>query len=179
LKIGEGKVCIALSFFWQNILEKSSRYGAMKFAMKIMKNKLNILVILAIGVSLVLGCGISERIQKSISGDSKTTKSSNSKTTSPDESLADKAIDSVADGETTGVPECDEVIKIFEDQSKSNDDNWMVKATRDYAVGIIKKSFRESIEKNKDDKTKMAANCKDYKSKLEKALAEEKAKPKE
>jgi hypothetical protein len=141
-----------------------------------MKNNLSIVLISAIFMSLVLGCGISDKIQKAVEGD-KTSKSGTSN--GDDKTLEDKAIESVADGETTGVPECDDVIKIFSDQSKSKDDNFIVKATRDYAIGIIKKSFREDIEKNKADKVKMAENCKDYKQKLEKYLAEEKAKAKE
>ena len=141
-----------------------------------MKNKLSIVLILTVFASLVLGCGLSSRIQKAVEGDKSGTSKSN---TGDDKTLTDKAIDTVADGETTGVPECDEVIQLFEDQSKTKDDNWVVKATRDYAVGLIKKSFREDIEKNKSDKTKMAENCRDYKKKLDKYLAEENAKGKQ
>ncbi len=144
-----------------------------------MKNKLSIIIIVAIGLSLILGCGISERLQKAVEGDPKTTKSNDGKTNPTSETITDKAIDAVADGETTGIPECDAVIQIFENESKSTEDNWVVKATRDYFVGAIKKSFRESFEQNKNDKTKMIESCKDYKTKLEKYLAEEKAKVKE
>ncbi len=144
-----------------------------------MKNKLSIFILVAIGLSLVLGCGISERLQKAVEGDSKTTKSNDGKTNPTSETITDKAIDAVADGETTGIPECDAVIQIFENESKTPEDNWIIKASRDAAVGIIKKSFRESLEQNKEDKTKMTENCIYYKTKLDKYLAEEKAKVKE
>lgn len=138
-----------------------------------MKNKLNVLLILPLIVFTALGCGLVQRIQRTAAGDS-----SNSQPVASDsnKSLTDRAIEDVADGETTGVPECDEVIRIFADQSRSEDDNWATKATRDYVIGQIKKSFRESIEQNKGDKEKMAQQCRDYKVQLEKQLKSEKEK---
>ncbi len=141
-----------------------------------MKNNLSILLILAIFMSLVLGCGISERIQKAVEGD-KTSKSGTAN--GDDKSLTDKAINSVADGETSGVPECDEVIAIIDQQLESKDDNWMSKAAKGYIFGQFKKSIKESMEKEKGDKTKLAEQCKDMKKQVMKALEEGKAKGKE
>ncbi len=141
-----------------------------------MKNNLSILLILAIFMSLVLGCGISERIQKAVEGD-KTSKSGTAN--GDDKSLTDKAIDTVADGESTGVVECDEVISIIDKQMESKDDDWMSKAAKGYVFGQIKKGIKESVEKNKEDKTKLAEQCKDMKKQVMKALEEEKAKGKE
>lgn len=141
-----------------------------------MKNNLSIVLVLAVFMALVLGCGISDRIQKAVEGD-KTSKSGTSG--GNDKSLTDKTIESVADGETTGVPECDEVIATIDQQLNSKDDNWMSKAAKGYLFGQIKKSIKESVEKNKEDKTKLAEQCKDMKKQVDKALAEEKAKPKE
>jgi hypothetical protein len=141
-----------------------------------MKNNLSILLILAIFMSLVLGCGISDRIQKAVEGD-KTSKSGTAN--GDDKSLTDKAIDTVADGESTGVAECDEVISMIDKQVESKDDDWMSKAAKGYVFGQIKKGIKESVEKNKEDKTKLAEQCKDMKKQVMKALEEEKAKGKE
>lgn len=140
-----------------------------------MKNKLSIVLVLAVFMSMVLGCGISDRIQKAVEGDSKSTKSGNS-TSKGDESLTDKAIDSVADGETTGIAECDEVIQIIEDQTKNAEDGWGAKAMYGFIFAQIKKSIKESVEKNKDDKAKVIDNCREFKKQVEKALAEQKSK---
>jgi hypothetical protein len=145
-----------------------------------MKNNLSIVLILAIFMSLVLGCGISDRIQKAVEGDSKSTKSGDSTSKGGDDkSVTDKAIDAVADGESSGVAECDEVIAIIDQQLESKDDNWMSKAAKGYIFGQFKKSIKESIEKEKGDKTKLAEQCNDIKKNVVKALEEEKSKAKE
>jgi hypothetical protein len=141
-----------------------------------MKNNLSIVLVLSVFISLVLGCGLSSGIQKAVEGD-KTSKTGTSN--GDDKSLEDKAIETIADGETTGVPECDEVISIINKQTESKDDDWMSKAAKGYVFGQIKKSIKESIEKNKEDKVKMAEQCKDMKKSVEKAIAEEKVKAKE
>jgi hypothetical protein len=144
-----------------------------------MKNKLSILIIVAIGLSLVLGCGISQRIKEATGVDSKTDKSANSKSAPADDSLTDKTIDAVADGETTGVAECDEVIALIDAQIDDKDAGWMEKAAKGYALGFFKKAIKESVEKNKNDQTKLARECTDMKKQVEKALADAKAKGKE
>ena len=93
-------------------------------------------------------------------------------------SVTDKAIEQIADGETTGVQECDDLMKFINQQSQSPDDNWVTKGIKDYIFGQFKKSLKESIEQNKNDKVKMAEQCKDLKTKLEKRLEEEKEKQK-
>jgi hypothetical protein len=140
-----------------------------------MKNNLSIVLILSVFVALVLGCGLSSKIQKAVEGD-KTSKTNTSG--GDDKSLEDKAIDSVADGETTGVAECDEVFRIIDEQTNVKDDGWFAKATKGYVLGAFKKSIRESIEKNKGDKTKMAEECGDFKKQMLKALEEQKNKDK-
>ena len=140
-----------------------------------MKNKLNILLILPLIIIASMGCGLIERVQKTATGDNSNTAVV---TTNSNKSITDRAIEQVADGETTGVKECDEVIAIFADQAKSEDDNWATKATKDYITGQMKKAFRESIEQNKDDKAKMAEQCRDYKVQLEKQLKADQEKQK-
>jgi hypothetical protein len=138
-----------------------------------MKNKLSIVLILTVFVALVLGCGISDKIQKAVEGDSKSTKSSD------DKSVTDKAIDAVADGESTGVPECDEVFVIIDEQTNSKDDNVATRFFKGYVLGKFKTAIKESVEKNKEDKTKMAKECSDIKKQIVKAIEEQKAKEKE
>lgn len=107
-----------------------------------------------------------------------TDKTKPSSTQNDNRSVTDKAIEQVADGETTGVQECDDLMKFINEQSQSPDDNWVTKGIRDYIFGQIKKSLKESIEQNKGDKVKMAEQCKDLKDKLDKQLQAEKEKQK-
>lgn len=138
-----------------------------------MKNKLNVLLVLALIIFVTMGCGgLIERVQRTATGDS----NSQPSVSDSNKSTTDKVIEQVADGETTGVKECDDVIALFAEQAKGSDDNWATKATRDYIIGQMKKSFRESIEQNKQDKDKMAEQCRDYKVQLEKQLKAEKEK---
>ncbi|MDQ3750174.1 MAG: hypothetical protein M3367_14360 [Acidobacteriota bacterium] len=105
---------------------------------------------------------------------SDTPKNKNSQTTKPeDESLSDKAIDSTVGEEKIGVPECDEIIDFFADQSKSEDDNFVAKAAREYALNKVRESFRQSIEENKGNTAKMAKECKEFKTQLDKFKAED------
>ena len=138
-----------------------------------MKNKLNVLSVLAIFMFIALGCSM-------IWGGGKKTSSTNTSapSTSSDsnKSLTDKAIEDVVDGETTGVQECDDLMKLISQQSQNPDDNWVSKGIRDYAIGQVKKSLRESIEQNKNDKKKMAEQCTELKKSFDKAIQETKEK---
>jgi hypothetical protein len=128
-----------------------------------MKNKLAFLLVLAIFVFIALGCSmISDQVQKSVSGDKPNS--------NDNRSITDKAVDDTTDTETTGVPECDEVFKLFADQSKTKDDNWATRATRNFVLSQIKKQFKQSIDDNKDDKKQMATKCTEYKKQLETEL---------
>lgn len=139
-----------------------------------MKNKLNLLAVLALGIFVTMGCGMVERVQRMTSDEPAANSQPN--ITNGNKTVTDQAIEQIADGETTGVKECDEVVAIFAEQTKSTDDNWATKATRDYIIGQMKKSFRESLQQNEQDKTKMAEQCRDYKAQLEKQLKIEKEK---
>lgn len=140
-----------------------------------MKNKLNGLLVLALIIFVALGCStITDRVQKSVSGDNSQTP----QTSDSNKSVIDQTTENIVDGETTGVAECDDVIKIISDQSKNEDDNYLTKAAKDYFIGQIKKSLRQSMEENKNDKAKMAEQCKDFKVQLEKQLKEEQEKQK-
>jgi hypothetical protein len=141
-----------------------------------MKNNLSIVLILAIFTALGLGCGLSGKIQKAVEGD-KSSKSGDSTSKSGD--TGSTTSDSGTDTESTGVPECDEVIKLIDDQMNTKDDNWATKAMKGYVFDKIKESIRESVEKNKGDKTQLAKDCKDAKKNVEKGIAETKDKEKQ
>lgn len=132
-----------------------------------MKNLLSLILVLSLGLFVVLGCGFGSFGGSSSGGDKSDSGSGSNK------SLTDKAIEEVADGETTGVQECDDLFRLFKEQSESKDDNWFSKGAKDFIFGQIKKQIKEDIEKNKGDKAKMAESCKDARLKFEKAIKEQ------
>lgn len=125
-----------------------------------MKNK-SVILILCVSIFAVLGCGITDRVQKAVEGDSNSNKS-----------VSDKVTEDIL-REKTGVPECDEVIDFFADQSKNNEDDFVSKATKEFVFNKIRQSIKENIEKNQNDKVKMAQNCKEYKAQIDKYQAEQ------
>ena len=138
-----------------------------------MKNKLSVLIVLAIFMVIALGCSM---IWGGGKKNASTDKSTSAPSSDSNKSVTDKAIEDIADGETTGVQECDDLMKLISEQSQNPDDNWVTKGIRDYAIGQVKKSLRESIEQNKNDKKKMAEQCTDLRKSFEKALKEQKDK---
>jgi len=125
-----------------------------------MKNKLNILIVFSVLIISVLGCSFYNPLSDSAD-------SANSQT-SQNKSWSDQAVDSTGGEEKIGIPECDEVIEFFADQSKSEDENFVTKAARGYAMSKIRESFRQSIEENKGDTAKMAKECREFKVQLDK-----------
>jgi hypothetical protein len=145
-----------------------------------MKNKFNFLLVLAVMV-FVIGCSCGNFTDFAGSQDSSSNKpptapGAEPSSSSSNKSLTDKAIEQVADGETTGVQECDDLMRFINEQSQSSDDNWVTKGFRDYIFGQIKKALRESMEQNKDDKVKMAEQCRELRKSLETQLNAEKNK---
>lgn len=125
-----------------------------------MKNKFVILIV-CISIFAVLGCGIGDQVQKAIEGDSNSNKS-----------VGDQVTEDLL-REKTGVPECDELINLLADQSKNSDEGFVSKATKELIFSKIRQSLKESIEKNQNDKVKMAQNCKEYKAQIDKYMAEQ------
>lgn len=125
-----------------------------------MKNK-SVVIILCLSIFAVLGCGIGDQVQKAVEGDSNSNKS-----------VSDQVTEDIL-REKTGVPECDEVINFFADQSKNNDESFVSKATKEFVFNKIRQSLKENIEKNQNDKVKMAQSCKEYKAQIDKYLAEQ------
>lgn len=133
-----------------------------------MKNKFALLSVILILLISVLGCSFYNPLSKSSADSSNTA-------VVQDKSLSDKTIDAAVGDEKIGVPECDEVVDFFAAESRSKDDNYLTKATRQYVFNKIREQFKESIKENKDDTAKLAKECKEYKKQLDKYKAEEDA----
>lgn len=134
-----------------------------------MKNKSVILIVFVLLFG-VLGCGIPDRIQKAV--EDKPENSSSNPSSSDDKTIGDKATEDVL-REKTGVAECDELLDWLADQSKSKDDNYISKAMKEYFVNKIRQSIKDSIEKNKTDKEKMAKECREIKQQIDAQKAKE------
>ncbi len=136
-----------------------------------MKNKINLLLVAALCLVYVMSCGLASRLEKATEDSSKKT---NSGSTNPDgKSLEDKAIDATLGGEKIGIPECDELFEHINQLAESKDDNYVTRATRDFFLSKIRESIKESIEKDKGDKVKMAKNCKEFADDLDKYKGKE------
>lgn len=125
-----------------------------------MKNKFAITLVGTLLLAAVLGCGMNP-----FSGKGTTTNSN--------KSLTDKGVDTVVGDEKIGVPECDEVMDMLTAEMNNPDDNFVVKAGKQMVLNKIKQSIKDSVEKNKNDKTELAKNCKEFKKELDKYKAEE------
>lgn len=135
-----------------------------------MKNKIIIPVILPILLTIALGCSAIDSTEKPISG----TNAVNSNSTA-NKTLADQAIETAVGSEKIGVPECDDLLENLAAFSHSPDDSYVTKAARQYALNKIRESIKKSIEENKNDKTQMAKECKEYRAQLEKFKTQEAA----
>ena len=137
-----------------------------------MKNKISILLVSATIIFIVLGCSLTDRVQKAVTGDDKTSPPSSG----DNRSIGNKTIDAATDGETTGIPECDQVFKTISDKitkESAKDDNWASRATRNLFYSQIKKGIRKAVEENNKDANGNANNeniidvCRDYEKQLE------------
>ncbi|HEX8638486.1 MAG TPA: hypothetical protein VF692_10510 [Pyrinomonadaceae bacterium] len=135
-----------------------------------MKNKIICPAILAIFLTIGLGCGISERAEKAISGTNET--NSNAPV---NKTLTDQAIDTAVGDEKIGVQECDDLLEDLAALVQKPDDNYVSKATRQYFLSKIRENIKKSIEQNKNDKTRMANECKEYHGQLDKFKNQEEA----
>ena len=136
-----------------------------------MKNKLFALLALSMLVAVVLGCG-------SINPFSSKSKSNSS--TGSNKSLTDKGVDTVVGDETTGIPECDEVMDMISAETNNPDDNFVTKAIKATFLNKIKSEIKKAIDenknKNKNGTTDIAKTCTDFKKQLIKYKAEEEEK---
>lgn len=117
----------------------------------------------------VTGCGLADRVQNAVTGSGKT---------HSNKTLSDKGVDTVVGEETTGVPECDEVMEMLAAEANNPDDNFVTKAIKATFLNKIKESIKKSIDenKNKKDTADLAKTCTDFKRQLEKYKAEDEKK---
>ena len=148
----------------------SREYLTTNYRVKNMKNKFVSLFTFTVLLMSALSCSFYNPLESR----SDPPKNKNSQTAkSEDESLSEKAIDSTVGEEKIGVPECDEIIDFFVGQSQSEDDDFVTKAARQYALNKVRESFKQSIEENKGDTAKMAKECRKFKTQLDKYKAED------
>src|SRR5688572_5363961 len=96
--------------------------------------------------------------------------------TSSNKSLTDQGVDTVIGESTIGVPECDEVMDMLTAELDNPDDSFITKAGKGFVLNKIKDSIKQSVEENKNDKTKLAKECTDFKKQLLKYKADEEKK---
>lgn len=135
-----------------------------------MKNKFVLLTVPLILFAAVLGCNSFNPLESS----SDAPPNANSK--KPDagnQTLTNQAIETTVGGTTTGVAECDELMNALSDQSKNQNDDFVSKAAREFALNRIRDGVKKSIEENQNDKVALARNCADFKRQLDKFKAEE------
>lgn len=130
-----------------------------------MKNKSLSSVSLAVLFISILGCSFYNPL-----ADSSNSAGSDNRT------LPDKAIDSTIGESKVGVPECDEILDFFADQTKSPDDDFVTKAARQYALNKIRERLKQSIEEHRGDTAAMARECRKFKTELDKFKSEQDAK---
>lgn len=133
-----------------------------------MKNKIVIPLVLTSLLAIGLGCGVSDSVEKAVSGTSETNSNS-----AVNKTLTDTAIETAVGNEKIGVQECDDLLEDLAAVIQKPDDNYVSKATRQYVLSKIRENIKRSIEENKNDKTRMARECKEYRGQLDKFKQEE------
>ncbi len=125
---------------------------------------LGLLALIAVG--FVLGCGLVDRIQKTATGP---------ETANSNKTLTDKAVDTTVGESKIGVPECDEVMDMLAAEANNPDDGYVTKAVKATFLNRIKDAIKQSVEENKNDKTELAKNCREFKTQLQKYKTEQQA----
>lgn len=124
-----------------------------------MRNILGMSLALTLAIAAGLGCSTITDI-----AGGKNASNTGINTESPENMLREK----------TGVAECDQLLDLLADQAKSKDDNVVTRAAKEFFFNKIRQSVKESIEKNKNDKTKMAKECSDFKKQIDVQLEKDK-----
>jgi hypothetical protein len=103
------------------------------------------------------------------------TRNGNTPANSKEKTLPEKAIDTAVGEETTGVPECDEVLNSLAEMAKSpEDEGYLMRTARGVLLNKVRTSLKQSIEENKNDKVELAGDCKDLKAEIDKYNASSK-----
>lgn len=120
-------------------------------------------MIAAVALVSVLGCGFVDRFQKTATSQDPNT----------NKTLTDKAVDTTVGESKIGVPECDEVMDMIAAEANNPDDGFVTKAVKATFLNKIKDAIKRSVEKNKNDMTELARNCREFKGQLQKYKAEQ------
>jgi hypothetical protein len=119
-----------------------------------MKNKLIFLTAISLLLFAALGCSYIDGL----------TGSSNS-----NKSTTDKAIDSTVGEEKIGIPECDEAFEeIAKMLAQNENDSYVTQAGKRIAINKVRENLKQRIEQNKTDKAKLAKDCREYKTQIDK-----------
>lgn len=143
-----------------------------------MKNRISVLLVLAIAVFVVLGCSsLTDRATKAITGDDKAPSNSKPSTS------GNTAVSSDDDAEeSTGVPECDQAIKTIDDEitreSSNSNDSWAVRGTRRFMFTEMKRGMKSIIEEHRNNSNSndslndknVAQTCKDFQKKIDEEI---------
>jgi hypothetical protein len=132
-----------------------------------MKNKYNVLLVLAIMI-FVIGCSCGSLTDLTGSKDTSTEKKTE-KTSDPNanKTLTDKVTDVATDGEKIGIPECDELMDYFRTKIESENTDFVTKAVLKTLEARFREGIKQSLEQNKSDKTETAKWCKEFKKNLD------------
>ena len=134
-----------------------------------MKNIFASFIALSFLALLLLGCGFGNPFT-----------SKDKATTNSNKTLTDKGIDTVVGEETTGVPECDEVMDMIAAEANNPDDGYVVKAIKGVFLNKLKESIKKAVEENKNKNANatadLAKTCADFKKQLIKYKEEEEKK---
>lgn len=92
-----------------------------------------------------------------------------------EKTLPDKAIDTALGEEKIGVQECDELLDSLAEMAKSpEDEGYLMGAARRVLLNKVRTSVKQAIEDNKNDKVKLASDCRDLKAEIDKFNADSK-----
>lgn len=134
-----------------------------------MKNKLILIFVALIILTVGLGCGLVSRMKDGVAGSSENSSNSN-------KTLTNKAVDAAVGEERIGIPECDEVLDFFTAEMNNPDDDFVTKAVKATVLNRMKEGFKKSLEENKTDTAEMAKTCREFKTQLDKYKAEQQSK---
>jgi hypothetical protein len=136
---------------------------------KAMKNKSVVIMVCALLIGVVLGCSLINPFSD---------KGKKSSPSSANKTETDKGVDTVVGEDTTGIPECDEVMDMIAAEANNPDDSYIVKAGKALFLNKIKESIKKGIEenKNKNGTADLAKTCTDFRKQLDKYKAEEEKK---
>lgn len=83
-------------------------------------------------------------------------------------STVDKTIDSVVNTDSTGVPECDQLLETLAEMAKpSADEGYAEKIARELFLNKIRSTVKQKIDENINDKVALAKDCKEIKMQVD------------